>query len=244
SKRYVEEFESTRNAIEAKRVDWGDCEQELDGLRASLAGFDDEALRNKESARAACRQEEKKAWQDLSNHRRNLDIAERELKAANSKIDQFGGLQKESQIFVRRAKKAQDLANFIEERLKLEEAEARSKIEDSIHRVLDATSTKGLRAKLLDDYTLHLFQGDDFSAPKPRSSGENQILGLAFTAALVEFAKTRSKDDDRSLLRGTIAPMFLDAPFGQLNKENQQVTARHLPKMASQVILLVSNSQL
>ncbi|MCY4167962.1 MAG: hypothetical protein OXE82_06745, partial [Rhodobacter sp.] len=75
------------------------------------------------------------------------------------------------------------------------------------------------------------------------SSGENQLLGLAFTAALVEFAKVRQNAQDYRLLPGTVAPLVLDSPFGQLDEAYRATTAEFIPKMARQVVLLVSRSQ-
>ncbi|MYA48224.1 MAG: hypothetical protein F4Y23_03030 [Candidatus Dadabacteria bacterium] len=68
-------------------------------------------------------------------------------------------------------------------------------------------------------------------------------MGLAFTAALVEFAKHRKAEKDYHLLPGTIAPLVLDSPFGQLDELYRRTTAQFVPKMASQVVLLVSKSQ-
>ena len=76
-----------------------------------------------------------------------------------------------------------------------------------------------------------------------KSGGENQLLGLAFTAALVEFAKIRQRAKDFALLPGTIAPLVLDSPFGQLDDNYRESTARFLPRMAQQVVLLLSSSQ-
>jgi hypothetical protein len=77
----------------------------------------------------------------------------------------------------------------------------------------------------------------------PKSSGENQLLGLAFTAALVEFARVRENASDRRLLKGTVAPLVLDSPFGQLDEEYRRTTASFIPQMAGQVILMLSKSQ-
>ena len=68
-------------------------------------------------------------------------------------------------------------------------------------------------------------------------------MGLAFTAALIEFAKVRRKAQDYRLLSGTIAPLVLDSPFGQLDETYRATTAEFIPKMANQVVLLVSKSQ-
>ncbi|WP_204310755.1 hypothetical protein, partial [Escherichia coli] len=67
-------------------------------------------------------------------------------------------------------------------------------------------------------------------------------MSLAFTAALVAFAKSRVGMEDAILTPGTVAPLVLDAPIGHLDKSYRRATAEFLPEMAGQVVLLLSSS--
>jgi hypothetical protein len=58
----------------------------------------------------------------------------------------------------------------------------------------------------------------------------------------VKFAASRINDETEILKPGTVAPLILDAPFGQLDPSYQESTASHIPKLAEQVVLLVSSS--
>lgn len=122
-----------------------------------------------------------------------------------------------------------------------EEKSARSVLKASITKILGETSRKAFRLKMTDDYSISLM--NDAGTQLPKSSGENQLLGLAFTAALVEFAKLRQAASDYRLLRGTVAPLVLDSPFGQLDEAYRETTAKYVPEMACQVLLMVSQSQ-
>ncbi len=53
----------------------------------------------------------------------------------------------------------------------------------------------------------------------------------------------RAKATGQVLTPGTIAPLVLDSPFGQLDTKYREETARFIPAMASQVLMLVSSSQ-
>lgn len=78
----------------------------------------------------------------------------------------------------------------------------------------------------------------------PRSSGENQLVSLAFIAALIKFSLARSNDNGSELLiPGVVAPLVLDSPFGQLDAKYRLDTARFVPEMAAQIVLFVSSSQ-
>ena len=69
------------------------------------------------------------------------------------------------------------------------------------------------------------------------------MLGLAFTGAIASFAKDRRQEESDILLSGTEAPLVVDSPFGHLDPLYRKGVANFLPKLASQVVLLVSTSQ-
>ena len=69
-------------------------------------------------------------------------------------------------------------------------------------------------------------------------------MSLSFIASLVMFSMQRTNGNhDRILTPGTIAPLMLDSPFGQLDPTYRRSTAKFVPKMAPQVVLLLSSSQ-
>ena len=68
-------------------------------------------------------------------------------------------------------------------------------------------------------------------------------MSLAFIASLVKFSASRINSTELILKPGTMAPLVLDAPLGQLDPSYQESVAEFLPKLAHQVVLLVSGSQ-
>lgn len=147
----------------------------------------------------------------------------------------------EARIFVLRHELCEALKSRLEQELHEEEEEARNMLRMQIGKVLGSTTRKHFRLKMTDEYAVSLVNEEGTQLPK--SSGENQLLGLAFTAALVEFARLRQNAGDHRLLRGTVAPLVLDSPFGQLDDSYRRTTGEHVPRMARQVVLMVSGSQ-
>jgi DNA sulfur modification protein DndD len=129
----------------------------------------------------------------------------------------------------------------LDARLKGEEEAARSAIELEIDGIVQKFMRKAAKVKLDAEYQLRLF--DERGLEIAKSTGENQLLGLAFTGAIAKYAKEREKDDDDILLPGTVAPLVVDSPFGHLDPLYRRGVAEFLPNLASQVILLVSTSQ-
>jgi len=126
--------------------------------------------------------------------------------------------------------------------LKSNEEEARKEIEAAVNRVLAVTARRDYRFEVDESFQIRLLFPN--GTPTPKSGGENQMMSLAFLAALVEYAKKRSvSDDDGMFIPATVAPLVLDSPFGQLDNTYRRSTAEFVPSMAPQVVLLVSSSQ-
>jgi DNA sulfur modification protein DndD len=133
-------------------------------------------------------------------------------------------------------------AGLLKAFLKSNEDSARKAIESAVNKVLEATTRKHYKFEVDETFQIRLLFAD--GTPTPKSGGENQMMSLAFLAALVEYAVKRSTNGtDGLFIPAAIAPLVLDSPFGQLDVNYREATAKFVPQMAPQVVLLVSSSQ-
>jgi DNA sulfur modification protein DndD len=121
------------------------------------------------------------------------------------------------------------------------EKRASEEIEREVNGILETVAHRDYLCRINSDFSIDLTFPDGQSVPK--SGGEKQLLSLLFIASLVKFAASRIHDQNEILKPGTVAPLILDAPFGQLDPGYQESTASYVPKLAQQVVLLVSSSQ-
>ncbi len=174
-----------------------------------------------------------------------MEAAIRKLEAEKLQLDRdlekAARSNKQARKLLTKRKLLESAAKFLEELLKQYESQARNTIEDQVNVILDKVAHKEYKCKINSDFSIDLTFSDGRSTPK--SGGENQLLSLVFIASLVKFAETRADDDDFILKPGTIAPLVLDAPFGQLDTSYQESTASWIPQLSQQVVLLVSSSQ-
>lgn len=217
------------------------AEAQLAEISEKLKGIDFEDIAERERRRGELQDELRDIDRQVGSFRTNIDGAEREKSRIDAEITELAKQDKKTAIYGRRRNLCEMIKGKLETELVSEEDHARSVLRAGIRRILEATTRKVLKLQMTDDYVISLVNADGTALPK--SSGENQLLGLAFTAALVEFAKVRKNAQDFRLLPGTIAPLVLDSPFGQLDETYRATTAEFIPKMARQVVLLVSQSQ-
>lgn len=205
---------------------------------------------------------EKNTLAEISELEQNRKKARQRIEDLKVKI---GGLQtniatakrrrneceKEAQVIIGQNEKANALyvrkqllersGEFIAGLLETYEEEARKTLEGEINQILEEVAHRPYQCRINPSFAIDLIFPDGRSVP--RSGGENQLLSLLFIGSLIKFAASRIGDDRFILKPGTIAPLILDAPFGQLDPYYQKDVASYIPKLAQQVVLLVSGSQ-
>lgn len=233
---------------ERNNEDLRNIEAEIQRLDAELVEISNELSSNpvedisemeaaRERARNSKRRAENRKVECIgAMHRFESDRAELERKR-----DALIQKSEAARRYVKRAQLAAALTARLQARLEYEEEAARVAIEQDIDSIVQKFMRKPARVKLDKDYQLRLY--DEKGSELAKSTGENQLLGLAFTGAIAKYAKARKDLDDDILLPGTIAPLVVDSPFGHLDPVYRRGVSEFLPDLASQVILLVSTSQ-
>ncbi|MDX9918184.1 MAG: AAA family ATPase [Gudongella sp.] len=216
-------------------------EKELESINKEIGESNIESIREKESNRirlkdniVALEREEFQCNRLINEHESNVESLGRELQKNEFNNKEF---KKATQI-INNVKAIKDV---LENKLIEEESGAIDIIQKYISDIVDKIMRKNVSIKLDENYNITM---EDYSGTiTGRSSGENQLIGLAFTVALIKFAKDRQSNQSDYFLSGTEAPLLLDSPFGQLDDLYKQSTAEFIPHCASQVVMLLSSSQ-
>lgn len=233
-------------ALEKKLVrlnaEYNTLEREIEEVSQKIGDLPDAEIQQREMAR-------RKLMSDLDATKTDRIRAQRDNEHAQGDITRLSrevadlALQN---IAVRSIVVRRDLAErgkgLLEAFLKSNEDAARKVIEAAVNKVLEATTRRHYKFEVDETFQIRLLFSD--GTPTPKSGGENQMMSLAFLAALVEYAVKRSENNaDGLFIPGAIAPLVLDSPFGQLDINYREATAKFVPQMAPQVVLLVSSSQ-
>ena len=89
------------------------------------------------------------------------------------------------------------------------------------------------RIHLSEDYQLDVTDRYDMDARPEMSAGERQVLSLAFIAGMAKVAR-----------EGETVPLVMDTPFGRLSSTHREKITEHLPEIADQLILFVTDEEL
>jgi DNA sulfur modification protein DndD len=228
-----------------KQKNWadkvGECERELSEISQQIKGLDLDEIRQREEKRVQLVTEIRNLQTKLARAKFEREDRQRLIKSLEKERDNLISSNALAVKLIRRRDVATKAAEHLQLQLTNFEVYARKEILSRVNGILEKTARRDYFATLGSDFSLGLKNRDGVSIP--RSGGENQLLSLAFIAALIDFSKYRANGAGGFLIPGTVAPLMLDSPFGQLDEEYRASTAKFIPKLAEQVILLVSSTQ-
>lgn len=209
-------------------------EAELDDLSRQLKGSPLEEIskleRNRENFQAdiqgnileigSLQERENKFVKDIAELKKEIDRARRE--------------EKREVLLSTKLDLAQRAADAIAEMYQSFADDMREKIQEKTKEIFKKLVWKESHfqdVKLGSDFNLEVIDRYGYSARPELSAGERQVLSLSFIMAM-----SRISDEE--------APLVMDTPFGRLSSHHRNAIAEHLPVLASQLVLFVTDEEL
>ncbi|MEB4633715.1 AAA family ATPase [Burkholderia contaminans] len=217
-------------------------EQQKVEIETKLANLPVAELQQREFARRQVSRDLENTKMDRVRIQRDIEHDTNEKTAINRKIADLALESVQARRLVIRKEVADRAGAMLVELQRTYEHDARQQIESAVNEILRLVARRHYRIEISETFDIRLLMED--GRPSPKSSGENQLMSLAFIAALVQLAESRSQLKDAGpYIPATVAPLVLDSPFGQLDDKYRLDTVGFVPKMSPQVVLLVSTSQ-
>lgn len=236
---------SAREKLSAEQAqllnDIQSIESELEEISERLRTNDITAIAEKEEARRVAKSKQRLAIQKQDQIEKQQHENKRRIEHLARDRDRLVRESLVAQRYVKRSQVTGALVSLLRKRLEDEETFAQIQIKLKIDKIIKAFLRKSFHVKIDKNYRVTVI--DDQGNNAALSDGEKLLFGLAFTGSIAEFARDRQHEDVDILLSGTDAPLVIDSPFGDLDTTYRQAVAGFLPKMAPQVILLVSSTQ-
>lgn len=246
--KYIHETKRELSALEDQRTK---IEDKLSQIKDEISHLDSEEIQELEHRRDVLKQE-------IEDDNLSIRILDTDIQAGEKRVAELERQLEEADEAIERAKLAQrrvvvarEARDFCARVLALRTEAVRRRIDERVKQVYSRITFKPYVPILDSEFRLRLrtrVGGEEISVAK--STGENQILSLAFVGATAEHARSRhaassTNDDADGALpaEGGIYPMVMDSPFGSLDENYQREIAEAVPELAPQVVLLVSKSQ-
>lgn len=167
----------------------------------------------------------------------DLDKIKRKLEELVQKSDETKLIQYQSNL-------AEECKRVITDLYEALSRETKKELSKRLNETIKKIYQKNYHAEIDENYCLKIIKpnpGENVQIQHGMSTGESQIASLVFISSIVKIAKESASKT--KFFRGGIFPMVMDSPFGSLDNKHRQLIARHIPQLADQIILFVSDSQ-
>lgn len=246
--RLYEYLRETNRELDLHRRRQLKLREQLDEIQETLGNIDSEEIRKLEERREQLLGDSHHATMRLGVLQDNQRDLEAKLNETEQALVKAEAKSQEAKVAKRRVAVAREVRMALRSVLDTETETVRKSLDSQIAQLYAETSYKDYRAQLNNEFELRLTKPRDQESDVARSSGESQILSLAFVGAVADFARKRSeersgKDEILGGFAGGVFPVVMDSPFGKLDVAYQERVAEAIPRLAAQVIVIVSKSQ-
>jgi DNA sulfur modification protein DndD len=162
----------------------------------------------------------------------------------NRKIRTLETQNEKAGVIKRQLEAVDHVADALSALAKIQKEDVRKSLDESIRVIWDDAAIKQYRASVTEDYRL-LLSKQVGGANMPvigASTGEKQVLALSFVGSLVRKAR-ENFGKAYGVQVGGYYPLVMDSPFGSLEDDYRAKVAEWVPRLADQVVVLVSKSQ-
>ncbi|WP_373481327.1 AAA family ATPase [Geminocystis sp.] len=244
----VEQFWIEINQYQQNINDWriqlANIENQLDNINEQLRQYPDLNI-----------QEMQKKLDNIDQHIRQLTLNEGEVNLQLENIQEdLINIEKQIKkqeikaekhaLIIRRIEATEESIKCIMEIQKRMEIQFRLALEKRLQEIFKSISFTPYQPCLNQNYELNLIENTSgIALSVAASTGENQILSLSFIGAIIDMVREWSKENNLVGLDSSKFPIIMDSPFGSLDEIYRRQVAKCIPKLANQLVVLVTKTQ-
>ena len=250
-----DEYLSTVDGLLEQRTGLRDkltaVEEQLDEIRGELEDMNitdpetGETPAELESARTRKKSQREELKREIWDIERDIEEKEEQLEEIEEDIDEAEQEEEQAELARRRMQATSRVQKQLEASFEQLQDQVRKYSNDLVSKTFKEIATKGYEAEITDAFELRIRDRlQDETLEVDKSRGERQIASLTFIGSLVQIARERYESEkDAEYFSGGIYPIVMDSPFGALDDEHRRTVSRVIPRMAEQVVVLVTDSQ-
>jgi DNA sulfur modification protein DndD len=209
-------------------------EAELDDVSRQLKGSPLEEISKLERQRENFQADIQSNTLEIGSLHARVDDFTKQIAELKKEIDRARKEEKREVLLSTKLDLAQKAADAIGEMYQNFADDMREKIQEKTKEIFKKLVWKESHfqdVKLGPDFNLEVIDRYGYSARPELSAGERQVLSLSFIMAM-----SRISDEE--------APLVMDTPFGRLSSHHRNAIAEHLPLLANQLVLFVTDEEL
>jgi DNA sulfur modification protein DndD len=244
--RTVDEVQGIRSNLKAQIRDIDDHLGEIEGKLGDPTAGDRAVSLAEQISRVTSDLIDRKA--DLKSYGKDIKENADARAEANRRIERLQTRDKQGDLIKRQRTAVEHVLSALEQIYALRKDDVRRDLSARIERLWQDAAIKDYKASVNEEFQLRLTK-KVAGIEQPvhgASTGEKQVLALSFVGSLVEKARhnlEESGESEMDVEQGGQYPLVMDSPFGSLEDDYRAKVAHWIPKLANQVVILVSKTQ-
>lgn len=243
--RFLEGIDQIQHQMDGTRKAIHRIEDELDDIRTRLENSPREEVSRLERQRESIIDQMRELNQEYGGIQQNIRDIEERLAELEGLIKRHKAHEEKQDILQRQIAAAQEAIDRIMQTRELLEESFREGLTQKIRVLFDEISPTPYVPELTPNYDLRLLNSAGGSpVPVAASEGESQILSLAFIGSIITLAREyQAKQEHLPGPESSSYPLVMDSPFGKLGPTYRMQIAEHIPALADQVVVMVTDTQ-
>jgi DNA sulfur modification protein DndD len=238
------EIDSQQANISRSRTELSRVENQLDGIHSKLRNFPDGDVSRLQKRLDEIEAKIGELHRESGSNQQQIESLRVQVAGFDKQIDKQQMNEGKQILAQRRIAATQDaIDRLIEVRSRLEKQFC-SQLEKRVQDIFNQISFTPYTPKLSDKYELTLVENTSGKeALVAASTGENQILSLSFIGGIIDGVREWSQKNTLMGPDSSTFPIVMDSPFGSLDEIYRKQIANKLPKLANQLVILVTKTQ-
>ncbi len=238
------EIDKEQARISQLRQAIAEIEAELDNIEERLRKDPSEEIRNLQKRLDKIEEKITELTLEQGANQQKVINLKTELESLNKQISKQK-LNEEKQILAqRRISATQDAIDRLIQVKVLQEQQFRLQLEKRVQEIFSEISFTPYIPTISEKYELTLIENTSgLAMPVAASTGENQVLSLSFISSIIDRVRDWSQNKMLMVADSSTFPIVMDSPFGSLDVIYRKHIAQIIPKLANQLIVLVTKTQ-
>ncbi len=241
---FWQEIDRQQVNINQFRLELSRIETELDDTKIKLRNYPNEDISKLQKRLDKTEEKVRELTLEKGINRQKIDSLKSETDVKIKQITKYKMKEDKQALAQRRIAAAQDaIERLTEVRCRLDQ-QFRLQLEKRVQEIFSQISFTPYVPNLSEKYELTLSEstaGQETSVGA--STGENQILSLSFIGGIIDRVREWSQKNTLMGPDSSTLPVVMDFPFGSLDEIYRRQIAKTIPKLANQLVVLVTKTQ-
>ena len=241
---FWEEVDRQQDNIAKWRVELSGIETQLDDIRKKLRSFPNEDISQLQKRLDETEEKIRDLTLEKGANQQKIERLKIDIESKVKQIAKHKMNENKQALAQRRIAATQDsIERLTEVRIRLDN-QFRSSLEKQVQEIFASISFTPYVPKLSDKYELTLVENTAGQETiVAASTGENQILSLSFIGGIIDRVREWIQENALMGPDSSTFPIVMDSPFGSLDEIYRRQIAKILPRLANQLVVLVTKTQ-